>query len=158
MSGWDGAIGARFTGCFLGSFVAVIPFMFWNYRLDLVSRGEGMRFQLSRLLERRFSHQNVAGILERVDAEVAAAREARPAVFPFEAPIDAGAVVDRRRRQWDERAPSTWGCDPRVSVELHSKAMAFPTNGLDRVLTDIASARDYVRALEAQQPASRKSP
>jgi hypothetical protein len=156
MASWDSVMGARFTGLVLGCSVSCLPFLFWSYRLDILTRNEQITHQLHRLLERRFSHHNVQDILDTVEKQVAEIREPRPAFFKFEVPLDPNMIVDRRGRKWDERAPATWGCDPRVSIELHSKRMAYPTKGIDTVMTNIDSARKYLVAVDREVVAMKK--
>lgn len=150
MASWDSVMGARFTGLVLGCAITCLPFLFWSYRFDLLSRNESINHQLVRLLERRFSHHHVKDITDKVDADVAKSREGRPAFFKFEVPLDPSMVRDRRGRKWDERAPSTWGCDPRVAIELHSKRMAYPTKGIDHVMHDINAARSYLKVVDKE--------
>ena len=150
MASWDSVMGARFTGLVLGSAVATVPFIFMHYRLDLMTRNESIIHHLHRLLERRFSHHHVQDILDKTEKQVAEMREPRPTFFKFEVPLDPGYVTDRRGKKWDERSPDTWGCDPRVAIELHSKRMAYPTKGIDHVMNDIAQARKYLGVVEAE--------
>lgn len=139
----------RITGVMIGCSFATVPFILGMYRLDLLTRNETLTHQLSRMLERRFSHRRVPAIIAENDDMVAAEKAKRPPMFQFEVPIDPRVVVDRRRQSYDELNAATWGIDPRVNIEMHSKSMAQPTDGIDRVLAEIADARQYLKTQRA---------